>query len=85
MSKTKSTKKSELQSLQGLVVAALKYDLESSLQSGEVSHASIKNALQLLRDNNIVAEDDIANDMAALERMLPPLDLNISTMKAYSR
>lgn len=80
-----TTKKSELQGLQNLVVAALKYDLENSLEQGEISHASVKNALQLLRDNHIVCTDDVANDMAALEAMLPPLDLTISNMKAYSR
>ena len=80
-----NTKKSDLKALQGLVVASIKFDLENSLKQGEVSHASVKNALQLLRDNNIVADDDLAMDMARLEAMLPPLDLNISTMKAYSR
>ena len=78
--------KTELASLQKLVVNCLTSDLEQSLQSGEINQAAIRNALQLLRDNDIVAADDLEADFDRLASMLPKVDpdLVLSTTRRYS-
>ena len=84
--KPAAASKTELASLQKLVVNCLTSDLEQSLQSGEINQAAIRNALQLLRDNDIVAADDLEADFDRLASMLPKVDpdLVLSTTRRYS-
>lgn len=89
MAKAKPTvsggaKVTQLQSLQSLVVEALTKDIENGLAVGEVNQASIKNALQLFRDNNIVCVDDRQSDYDRLASMLPPLQKIETTFSKYS-
>ena len=77
---TGGAKVSDLQNLQKLVTEALSSSIESSMKLGEVNQTAIKNALQLLRDNDVVAFDDTINDMDRLSALLPPLDLEQISM-----
>lgn len=61
----------ELHELQKVVVKALMSDIQQGIDSGEINQAAIKNALQLCRDNNIVAIDDTMNEYDRLAAMLP--------------
>lgn len=68
-------KVTELQNLQKLVAKALTLELEQAIEAGEVNQAAVRNALQFLRDNDVVAMDDTINDADKLASLLPPLDL----------
>ena len=72
-------KLSELQKLQSVVTKALLTDIQAGMKSGEIPHSSVKNALQLLRDNNVTCVDDLQDDVSRLKSLLPPLDLSVST------
>ena len=76
-------KVSDLRDLQGLVVEALSTEIKSGMQAGEVNQTAIKNALQLCRDNNIVAVDDTMNDFDRLASMIPNLTPVETTYKSY--
>ena len=76
-------KVSDLRDLQGLVVEALSTEIKSGMQTGEVNQTAIKNALQLCRDNNIVAVDDTMNDFDRLASMIPNLTPVETTYKSY--
>lgn len=77
-------KVSELQALQSLVVASLTKDISEGIATGETPQPAIKNALQLLRDNNIVAVDDTLRDFERLESLLPDLDTSICGNKVFN-
>ena len=72
---TKGAKVSDLQHLQSLVVKALSKEIKDGITSGELNQAAVRNALQLFRDNEIVAVDDTLNEVARLEAMLPRISL----------
>lgn len=72
---------SELQQLQKIVVKALVSDIEQGIQTGEINQSAIKNALQLCRDNNIVAVDDTLSDYDRLAAMLP----EVTPMESYDK
>ncbi len=71
---TGGAKVSELQALQSLVVASLTKDISDGIVSGDTPQPAIKNALQILRDNNILAVDDTIADFERLSSLLPQLD-----------
>lgn len=77
---------SELQALQSLVVKALAQDIEQGLSTGGVNQAAIRNALQFLRDNNVVAVDDTLDEVARLKSVLPVISLDEvhRTVNSYS-
>ena len=77
--KSCGAKLSELQHLQKVVATALIQDIEQSMGDGELNQGSVRNALQLLRDNNVVCIDDLVSDVERLTSLLPPLDLTVST------
>jgi hypothetical protein len=81
-----TTSKSDLEGLQKLVVSCLTSELEESLASGQVNQATIRNALQMLRDNDIVAAEDIEAGFDRLASLLPKVDpdLIISATRRYS-
>ena len=84
-SKQKAASRSELEGLQKLVVNCLTADLQQSLSTGEVNQAAIRNALQLLRDNDIVAAEDLEADFDRLASLLPRVDpdLVVSATRRY--
>jgi len=65
---------SQLQELQTLVVNALTKEIQLGMETGEMSQAAIKNALQLLKENNIVATDDTLSEVDRLASLLPDLE-----------
>jgi hypothetical protein len=84
--KPSAAPKSELEGLQKLVVDCLTSELQDSLASGQVNQATIRNALQLLRDNDIVSTDDAEEAFDRLATLLPRVDpdLVISATRRYS-
>ena len=85
-SNSSAASKTDLEGLQKLVVNCLTSDLEQSLATGDINQAAIRNALQLLRDNNIEAVDDYEADLDRLASLLPKVDpdLVISATRRYS-
>jgi len=84
--KTKTTggaTTSELCQLQKVVAKALILELEAGMDSKQFNQAAIRNALQMLRDSNIVATDDMMNDYERLSTLLPELD--VDAVKVASR
>lgn len=78
--------KTDLEGLQRLVVNCLTSELKEALTSGEINQATIRNALQLLRDNDIVASDDLEANFDRLASLLPKVDpdLVITATRRYS-
>ena len=75
---------SELEGLQRLVVESLAGEIKSSISSGEpVSQSTIRNALQLLRDQDVRCVDDTVDQLDKLASLLPPLEM--VDMNALSR
>ena len=74
---------SHLHDLQRLIVDCLKQDLSNGLEQGEVNQAAIRNALQLLRDNDIVAAPDVENEMMTIANLLPSDLIPVSTFSRY--
>lgn len=66
--------KSTLNNLQKLVVTALTNEIEEGIAKGEVNQATIRNALQLMRDNSIVAVEDVEREFDRLHMLLPRID-----------
>lgn len=62
---------SELRSLQALIVKALELDLTTGIETGEVNQAAIRNALQLLRDNDVVATEELVDEMNNIASLIP--------------
>lgn len=77
-------KVSQLRDLQNLVVKALISEIEVGMQTGEVNQTAIKNALQLCRDNNIVAVDDKVDEWDRIASMIPPVHSVETTLSKYS-
>lgn len=76
MPRTKQgAKVTDLQALQTLVVKALSKEIKDGMTAGELNQAAVRNALQLFRDNDIVAVDDTINEVARLESLLPRISL----------
>ena len=73
---------SQLHELQGLVVSALTNEIKEGMDSGEMNQAAIRNALQLLRENHIVATDDTMSEVDKLAALLP--DLTPVSMETYA-
>lgn len=66
---------SELEGLQRLVVDSLAGEIKASIATGEpVSQSTIRNALQLLRDQNVQCVDDTVDQLDKLASLLPPLE-----------
>jgi hypothetical protein len=65
---------SSLNQLQKLVVTALTNEIEQGIQVGEVNQATLRNALQLLRDNSVTATEDVENEFERLHMLLPRID-----------
>ena len=76
-------KVSHLHDLQQLIVQCLKQDLKNGLEQGEVNQAAIRNALQLLRDNDIVATPDAENELMTIANLLPENLIPVSTFSRY--
>lgn len=66
--------KSSLNQLQRLVVSALTAEIQEGINSGAVNQATIRNALQLLRDNDIVAVEDVESEFDRLHMLMPRID-----------
>ena len=73
---------SQLHELQGLVVSALTEEIKTGIDSGEMNQAAIRNALQLLRENHIVATDDTMSEVDKLASLLP--DLTPVSMETFA-
>ena len=73
--KQQVAKVSDLQNLQALVVKALAQEIEQGISTGELNQAAIRNALQVCRDNEVVAVDDTIDEIGRLERLLPVISL----------
>lgn len=79
-----SISKDSLAGLQGLVLKCLEQELTDGLENGQINQATIRNALQLLRDNDIVAVEDHADMFDRISTLLPKLDpLVISAARRY--
>lgn len=66
---------SELEVLQRLVVESLANEIKASKTTGEpVSPSTIRNALQLLRDQDVRCVDDTVDQLDKLASLLPPLE-----------
>lgn len=76
-------KLSELQNLQTLVVKALTADITEGIEQNDTRHTSIKNSLQLLRDNDVTCTDDTLSEIDKLASLLPPLDTSVSSMTSH--
>jgi len=81
-----SATKTELASLQKLVVDCLTSELQEGLASGQVNQATIRNALQMLRDNDVVATEEICDEFERIASLLPKIDadLVVSATRRYS-
>jgi len=76
---------SDLQGLQGLVLQALNQEIQAGLASGEpINQSAIRNALQLLRDNDIRSTDDLMSDFDKLASMMPKINIE-SVARTCSR
>lgn len=74
---------SQLQALQKKCVEALASEIEAGMKSGVVNQTAVKNALQLCRDNNIVAVDDTQDQYERLASLIPPIT-PVKTLSRYS-
>lgn len=69
-----SVSKTELSNLQGLILKCLEMELQQGLKDGAVNQSTIRNALQLLRDNDIVAVEEYEDSLDRLANLLPQLE-----------
>ena len=74
---------SELRDLQALIVKALEIDLTTGIESGEINQAAIRNALQLLRDNDVVATEELEDGLANIANLIPRDLMPVNSFSKY--
>ena len=74
---------SQLQQLQLKCVEALSAEIDAGMAIGEVNQTAIKNALQICRDNNVIAVDDTQDQYERLASLLPTIE-PVKTLSRYS-
>ena len=66
--------KSDLNALQRLVVQCLTTELENGLKLGECNPATVRNALSLLRDNDVQSVDEYESEFDRIAQLLPQIN-----------